>query len=184
MQGRLQRGQCDVYNRAVNERHTRTENRRGQNPEAVCYGGGLARAGQNCGFVARRSGDAAHSPFSTRTWTAHLVRPNVLRKGRRVQPYCLLKLICGCVVRSESGSDLLIHWLEERAQHTCDLFRGDFLLRTASNCAADAGARTARWSTMSLAGSFFRYSFSLASLSGRSVEPSSETPANNPRDRE
>src|SRR5215471_10253509 len=46
----------------------------------------------------------------------------------------------------------------------CDLFLGDFLL--------------------SVAGSSFPYSFLLASLSGRNVEPSRDIPANRPRERE
>ena len=64
MQGRLQRRQRHVHDRAVNERHARTEDGRGQNPGAVRCRRALARAGENRGFVARRSGDGGHSPFS------------------------------------------------------------------------------------------------------------------------
>ena len=49
---------------------------------------------------------------------------------------------------------------------------------------ADAGAWIALLMTMSLAPTPCPYSLPLPSTSGRSVEPSRETPANNPRERE
>ena len=49
---------------------------------------------------------------------------------------------------------------------------------------ADSGGVNVDCPTISFAETFLPYKRSLASPSGRSVEPSSETPANNPRARE
>ena len=63
-------------------------------------------------------------------------------------------------------------------------FLGENFVSVAIILCADAGAGTVPFSTMSVAVIFFPYTSSLAPLSGRSVEPSSETPANRPRERE
>src|SRR5260370_41317588 len=63
-----------------------------------------------------------------------------------------------------------------RSQPRCDLFLGGLALRTDSNCLAEAGARTAGCNTMPRACTSFLYSVLLASLSARTVEPSSRTP--------
>ncbi len=65
-----------------------------------------------------------------------------------------------------------------------DLFLGDFLSRVETSNFAVAGAWILLLITMSCAVTPFPYSLSLPSLSGRSVEPSREIPANNPRERE
>src|SRR5271168_4753475 len=65
-----------------------------------------------------------------------------------------------------------------------DVFVGDFLVSSASNNCADAGAGTASLNTMSPAFTSLPYKLLLASLSGRRVEPEREIPANSPRARE
>ena len=61
---------------------------------------------------------------------------------------------------------------------------GDFFSSKETSFWPDGGTGTAPLRMISVAVNFFPYSFSLASLSGRKVEPSSETPANKPRARE
>src|SRR5580704_1305306 len=63
-------------------------------------------------------------------------------------------------------------------------FLGDFWFRRAISSEAQAGLFTLPSRMMSLALTFFPYSFSLALPSERRVEPSRETPANNPLLRE
>src|SRR5579872_99536 len=65
-----------------------------------------------------------------------------------------------------------------------DLFTGDFLSSRETSCCADAGTPTFPPRMISLAVSFLLYSFSFALPSERNVEPSRETPANNPLLRE
>jgi hypothetical protein len=65
-----------------------------------------------------------------------------------------------------------------------DLLVGDALSSVAISFFAFAGAGATASNTISFASSFLPYKFLFASLSGRSVEPSSETPANSPRARE
>src|ERR1700693_1284822 len=61
---------------------------------------------------------------------------------------------------------------------------GDRLLRVARSGPAEAGARIILLITMSLALTPLPYSLRFSSPSGRRLEPSSETPANSPRERE
>src|SRR5579864_3489451 len=63
-------------------------------------------------------------------------------------------------------------------------FLGDFLSSSDTSSAAQAGFFTFPPRMMSLALNFCPYNFSLALPSERRVEPSSETPANNPLLRE
>src|ERR1700747_3677448 len=63
-------------------------------------------------------------------------------------------------------------------------FFDDFWFREETNFCAGGGTATAPLKTIDSASSFFPYTLSLASLSGRTVEPSSEIPAKSPRDRE
>ena len=64
------------------------------------------------------------------------------------------------------------------------LFTGEAFCSVASNSLVLAGTGTAFLNTMSCALTSLPYRFLLAPLSGRSVEPSREIPANNPRARE
>src|ERR1700722_6052337 len=57
-------------------------------------------------------------------------------------------------------------------------FLGDFLCSSETSFCPEGGTGTAPLRIISSAVSFFPYSFSFASLSGRRVEPSSEIPAN------
>src|ERR1700722_3590892 len=63
-------------------------------------------------------------------------------------------------------------------------FLGDFFSRMETSFRPEGGTGAAPFRIISVAVNFFPYSLSLASLSGRNVEPSSEIPANSPRDRE
>src|ERR1700746_1893585 len=65
-----------------------------------------------------------------------------------------------------------------------DRFLGAFLLSTPMSSWAAGGTATAPLRTIASASSFLLYSLSLPSLSGRTVEPSSEIRANKPRARE
>src|ERR1700687_5581233 len=65
-----------------------------------------------------------------------------------------------------------------------ELFLGDFFSSRETSFRPDGGIGTAPRRMISVAVNFFPYSFSLASLSGRKVEPSSEMPAKSPRDLE
>jgi hypothetical protein len=65
-----------------------------------------------------------------------------------------------------------------------DSFFGDFLSHKETSSRPEAGTPTLPSRTISLAVRFRPYSFLLALPSDRSVEPSSEMPANNPRERE
>src|SRR5579883_1318538 len=65
-----------------------------------------------------------------------------------------------------------------------DRFFGDFWFKYATIFCAEGGTATAPLEMIASASSFFPYSRSLSPLSGRTVEPSSETPANSPRARE
>src|ERR1700686_955524 len=80
-------------------------------------------------------------------------------------------------------------FLDVTGKSLCDGFTyskwtGDFLLRVARSGLAEAGARIVLLITMSLALTPFPYSLRFPSPSGRRLEPSSETPANSPRERE
>jgi hypothetical protein len=56
----LQSRQGYVYDCAVDERHTRAEDRRGQNPWSIHSGGVRASTATDCGFVAGRPGNTGH----------------------------------------------------------------------------------------------------------------------------
>src|SRR6266850_102051 len=68
--------------------------------------------------------------------------------------------------------------------YASDLFFGDRAFSVSKSWFAQAGAGTALFITMSSAEISFPYRFLFALPSGRSVEPSRETPANAPRARE
>src|ERR1700730_17036234 len=77
-------------------------------------------------------------------------------------------------------SDNRDYWLDAFS----DLLRGAFFCNTRTRCCPDAGIEALPPSTISLAVILRPYTSALASSSGRSEEPSRETPANRPRDRE
>src|ERR1700674_4650593 len=85
---------------------------------------------------------------------------------------------------SQAGPSGQLHSVAPLNPYLPDLFVGDFLSRVERSSFADAGAWIALLMTMSLALPPCPYSLPLPSPSGRSVEPSRETPANNPRERE
>src|SRR6202045_4800251 len=88
----------------------------------------------------------------------------------------------GCIrnVRARRGFDTQ----DRMSSYLPDLFRGDFVFRVERSNFAEAGGWIVLLLTMSLALTPCPYSLPLPSPSGRRVEPSRETPANNPRERE
>src|SRR5437868_3711364 len=65
-----------------------------------------------------------------------------------------------------------------------DRFLGEYLVNSASISCAVAGAATLPCRRISFTETSRPYNFRFARLSGRKVEPSRETPANSPRERE
>ena len=70
---------------------------------------------------------------------------------------------------------------QKSCDYDFDLLTGDALSNVEMRVDALSGALTAPFRTISFASTFLPYSFSFASLSGRRVEPSRETPAKAPR---
>ena len=70
MKCRLQSREGNVYDRAVDERHTRAEDRRGQNPWSVYSGRLRASTAADCSFIQGGLAILAIHPFS-----AGVVRP-------------------------------------------------------------------------------------------------------------
>src|SRR5580704_3635350 len=68
-----------------------------------------------------------------------------------------------------------------RNERGLESFLGDCFSSAAMSVRAAGGTPTAPLRTISVAPIFLPYTSSLALLSGRSVDPSSDTPANNPR---
>ena len=87
---------------------------------------------------------------------------------------------------SPLGRKRLLRWPLDRYFNELgsDKFLGLFLFKYTTIFCADGGTGTAPLKMISSAVTFLPYTLSLALLSGRTVEPASEIPANNPRARE